>query len=294
MAKSATTSPFPTEIILAAAETNTVVGSTGLNGNSGATDGSDGDHFTVTVPAGQRLTLSVQNFGFSGPDPGSSFIAYAPGAALSALIPTSIDAYALFDSTGLTWRDPGNAPINAPVLGPGTYAFWIQETVDTVVNYELNFVLSPSLPQFITYQGRIDDNNGLPSGQRQFKFALVDETGATTFWAHDGTTSGEPTTAINLGVNQGLFSVALGNTSLTGMTEALDPGIFDQGASVFLRIWYSSAAGNPFEQLSPDVRLTSVPYALNAVTADTANHRRHRHDGRDRRRRFDHRSQAGR
>jgi hypothetical protein len=72
-------------------------------------------------------------------------------------------------------------------------------------------------PSVVSYQGRVTVDGAAFSGQGFFKFALVNGTGTTTYWSNDGTSSGgdEPTNGTPLPVSNGLFTVLLGDTSLT-------------------------------------------------------------------------------
>src|SRR3954452_6384025 len=85
------------------------------------------------------------------------------------------------------------------------------------------------VPQLVNYQGRV--TAGSPAvnfnGAGQFKFALVNAAGTTTFWSNDGTSTGgnAPINAVALTVSNGLFSLLLGDTTLTNMST-LPVGVF--------------------------------------------------------------------
>ena len=64
-------------------------------------------------------------------------------------------------------------------------------------------------------------------------------------------------------VRQGLFSVNLGETSLSNMTAVMPPCIFTN-SDVRLRIWFSDGA-SAFQQFYPDQRLTAAGYAMMAA-----------------------------
>ena len=55
--------------------------------------------------------------------------------------------------------------------------------------------LQAQVPQIIGYQGRVAVDGVNFDGSGQFKFALVNPTGSTTFWSNDGTSTAgsEPT-----------------------------------------------------------------------------------------------------
>jgi len=122
-------------------------------------------------------------------------------------------------------------------------------------------------PQVVSYQGLVTINDATYTGTGYFKFAVVNATGDTTYWANDATASGEPTNAVQLTVSSGLFNVLLGDTSLTNMT-ALPASAFD-GVERYLRVWFSSD-GSAYTLLAPDRRIAAVPYALQAEEAKNA------------------------
>lgn len=118
------------------------------------------------------------------------------------------------------------------------------------------------VPGIITYQGRVTSHDTNFTGLGQFKFALVRPgLGTTTLWSQDGNDT--PTTVIPVPVTNGLFTVALGDTSIAGMENPIPPEAFDSSI-VRLRIWFNDGATG-FAQLAPDQRLTSVGYAMRAA-----------------------------
>ncbi len=124
------------------------------------------------------------------------------------------------------------------------------------------------VPPLLNFQGRIVIGGASYNGAGQFQFALVDGAGANTFWSNDGTSSGgrEPTAAIALTLTNGLYAVLLGDTTVAGMTQPLNPSVFTN-ADVRLRVWFNDGT-HGFEQLAPDQRIAPVGYTL---VADTAN-----------------------
>ncbi len=124
-------------------------------------------------------------------------------------------------------------------------------------------------PSMVSYQGQVTVGGSAYDGTGFFKFALVNAAGTATYWSNDGTSSSgeEPTNSTPLPVANGLFNVLLGDTTLTNMTQALGTAAFD-GTTRYLRVWFSADNIN-FEQLDPDQRIASVPYALQAANADT-------------------------
>lgn len=143
----------------------------------------------------------------------------------------------------LTWAAPGAAP-RAPGSAPG----------------------------MVSYQGEVRLGGDPYAGNGYFKFAVVNAAGDATYWSNDGSSTGggEPTAAVQLSVSGGVFGVLLGDTSLSGMTQALTADVFSQ-ADRYLRVWFSSD-NTTFSMLTPDTRIAAVPYALQAqeaVDADT-------------------------
>ena len=116
------------------------------------------------------------------------------------------------------------------------------------------------VPQIINYQGRVLAGSTNFTGSGQFKFALVNTAGTTTFWSNDNTSvnGGEPTSAVSLGVSNGLYSVLLGDTDLTNMT-AIPASVFNN-SDVRLRVWFNDGTHGS-QLLSPDQRIASVGYA---------------------------------
>jgi hypothetical protein len=88
---------------------------------------------------------------------------------------------------------------------------------------------------------------------------------ANTFWSNDGTSGSglPPASAVPLSVTKGLYSVLLGDTTLSNMI-ALPPTVFTN-SDVRLRVWFNDGTSG-FQQLSPDQRLAAVGYAFMAGT----------------------------
>lgn len=87
----------------------------------------------------------------------------------------------------------------------------------------------------------------------------------STFWSNDGTSANgsEPAAAVDLTVSNGLFTVALGDTTLPNMA-ALDTSVFAH-LGLQLRIWFNDGSQGSVA-LSPPQPLTTVPYALNLAS----------------------------
>jgi len=119
-------------------------------------------------------------------------------------------------------------------------------------------------PAVVAYQGEVRVDDAPYTDDGYFKFAVVSAAGSTTYWSNDGISTGgdEPTAAVQLTVNEGLFSVLLGDTILDGMEQPLTAGVFSE-PDRYLRVWFSSD-DITFDQLTPDTRIAAVPYALQA------------------------------
>jgi Chaperone of endosialidase len=117
------------------------------------------------------------------------------------------------------------------------------------------------VPLLLNYQGRVVVGTTNFNGTGQFKFALVNTNGTTTFWSNDGTSTAgsQPTSAVSLAVSNGLYSVLLGDTTLANMTATI-PGNLFNNLDVRLRVWFNDGT-NGSQLLSPDQRIGSVGYA---------------------------------
>lgn len=123
--------------------------------------------------------------------------------------------------------------------------------------------LTAQVPQIINYQGRVAVGDPAVNfdGSGAFKFALVNTDGTTSYWSNDGTGGNtEPATAVTLPVTKGLYSVLLGDTTLTNMT-AIPPTVF-ANADVRLRVWFDDGTANGSQLLTPDQRIAAVGYAM--------------------------------
>src|SRR5687767_3327483 len=111
-----------------------------------------------------------------------------------------------------------------------------------------------SLPMNV--QGRVTVDGLVFNGIGKFKFALVHSNGRFVLWTHDGTSGGQnfqPTGSVDLNVVKGLYSVLLGDATIPGMTQPIDPNIFSN-PDVRLRIWFDDGE-HGFQQLAPDQRV---------------------------------------
>ena len=119
----------------------------------------------------------------------------------------------------------------------------------------LSVLFVPSLraqtvPQLLNYQGRVAVGGTNFSGTGQFRFALVNANGSQTYWSNDGTSSAgsQPTAAVSLTVANGLYSVLLGDASITNMTAV--PATVFTNADVRLRVWFNDGT-NGSQLLTP-------------------------------------------
>ncbi|MDP0492191.1 MAG: hypothetical protein Q7Q71_14170 [Verrucomicrobiota bacterium JB023] len=84
--------------------------------------------------------------------------------------------------------------------------------------------------------------------------------GEEAIWANDSdfnTALTEPGSFVTISVQDGLFSTRLGGSGMVSLPSYLD----HFRPNLALRVWFA-APDQPFEQLSPDTQLGSVPFAL--------------------------------
>lgn len=124
--------------------------------------------------------------------------------------------------------------------------------------------LHAGLPRLLTVQGRLNVGGTDFNGTGHFKFALVDGDTDAILWSNSpmDEPSAQPQDAVELSVQGGLYSVALGDSDLQHMA-AIDVSHLDH-PHVRVRMWFS-ADGTEFHLLSPDQRLTAVAYAVLAA-----------------------------
>src|SRR5690242_8323465 len=118
-------------------------------------------------------------------------------------------------------------------------------TLTTLLGVAFLAWLVPSLqgqiPQIMNYQGRVVVGTTNFNGTGQFRFALVNAAGTTTYWSNDGTSvnGSQPTNAVSLTVTNGLYSVLLGDTTIANMTVAIPTSAFSN-SDVRLRVWFNN------------------------------------------------------
>jgi hypothetical protein len=135
-------------------------------------------------------------------------------------------------------------------------------------------VQGQTVPLKINYQGVVREAGQLITGNGEFRFAVLDNgTPQKILWSNDGSKNGleataanVPTNPVTLAVKEGIYSVTLGDATLTNMTEISVP-VFRDNSQTFLRVWFNKPGGTA-ELMQPDVQLVSVPYAYRAGSAD--------------------------
>ena len=123
-------------------------------------------------------------------------------------------------------------------------------------------VTSPNfhVPHIINYEGWVESGAVNFDGTGQFKFALVNHPASTTYWSNDNTSvaGSEPVTSVSIPVSDGLYSVMLGQTTLTAI-----PNAAFRHHDVRLRVWFNDGI-HGFRHITPDERFVAVPYAMQA------------------------------
>ena len=119
------------------------------------------------------------------------------------------------------------------------------------------------VPQLINYQGRVAVGGTNFDGTGQFKFALVNADGGTTYWSNDGTSTAgsQPVDAVSLPVGKGIYAVLLGDATIPHMTVV--PATVFTNNDVRLRVWFNDGT-HDWQQLTPDQRIAAVGYAMMA------------------------------
>ena len=114
--------------------------------------------------------------------------------------------------------------------------------------------LHAQVPRLINYQGRIAAGGVNFEGSAQFKFAIADAAGTTSYWSNDGTSiaGSEPAAAVMLTVTGGQYLVLPGDASLPNMTAIPESGFINP--DLFLRVWFNDGTNGP-QHVTPDQRL---------------------------------------
>jgi formylglycine-generating enzyme required for sulfatase activity len=124
-------------------------------------------------------------------------------------------------------------------------------------------------PETLSYASRITVDGQPYDGTGQFKFALVSPGAVATYWKNAGSGPGEPSAAVSLQVNAGVYAVRLGDLSIPNMA-ALSGSLFQTHGDIHLRVWFRAGSSGAFDLLSPDQPIGSVAYALSAARAQVA------------------------
>jgi N-acetylneuraminic acid mutarotase len=126
------------------------------------------------------------------------------------------------------------------------------------------------VPEIIRYQSTLAVGGTNFHGAGYFKFALIDPSADRTYWSNDGTSEfgREPQNGLEVDVNQGLYEVFLGDTTLSNMV-ALPSAVFTNN-SVYVRAWFSTGS-TAYQAIEPDQIIPAVGYAMmSANVADGA------------------------
>ena len=139
------------------------------------------------------------------------------------------------------------------------------------------YASAETIPLMIPHTGTIKVNGTPFNGMGQFKFAITNGHSecATSppgslckfHWTNDNRSpngTGEPENFVTIFVNNGIFAVRLGDTTLTHM-QTIPTAVFENAAT-HLRVWFNDGAKGS-QWLSPDRPLAAVPYAYHAETA---------------------------
>src|SRR5262245_9138010 len=104
-----------------------------------------------------------------------------------------------------------------------------------------------------TYQGKLTDQGNAANGQYQVEFKLFDSVSG-------GSQIGSTISDVDITVTQGIFTTQLDFGSAA----------FAAGQNLFIEISVRRNSGESYVGLSPRQRVTSTPYAVKALLADTA------------------------
>lgn len=129
------------------------------------------------------------------------------------------------------------------------------------------------VPLEVSHQGAIAVFGERFTGEGGFRFALIDPGTDEYLWVNDASVVFHPDPPVNgvdLEVVNGVYQVDLGDTLLTNMT-AIPAAVFSENANVVLRVWFDDQQGNGVHPLSPDLKITASPYAVQASTSEQLN-----------------------
>ncbi|MEM9418701.1 MAG: PEP-CTERM sorting domain-containing protein [Planctomycetota bacterium] len=116
---------------------NTIIGSTGTTGGSGATNGSDADYFTFNLATGLGIdSIVVDSYTSTGNAGDSAFVGHVASNSFTGQAIGDVDSFMLFNNTTPDL-------FNITPLGDGDQAIWIQQTSNGVWEYQLTFNVIP-------------------------------------------------------------------------------------------------------------------------------------------------------
>ncbi len=141
-----------------------------------------------------------------------------------------------------------------------SFANWLTRLFVLVCAILATSQTSWGLPSEVSYQGQLKSDGALYNGTANMKFVILD--GSTSLWSNDGSSvdGSQPTNAVAVPVDAGVFTVRLGVPPMIPLT----PAVFEGSSNPVLRVWASD--GGVFEQLSPDQPLSSVPFAFQSTS----------------------------
>ena len=144
----------------------------------------------------------------------------------------------------------------------GTDLSWIACLAAVSVLAIAPIASAQAVPPIVSYQGPLLSEGTPYDGTAKFKFAIVDEASGITVWSNDGSSTNgeEPDGAIDLVVDQGIFSVGLGSPPMVALTAE---SLWSAEVPV-LRVWVET--DGTFDQI-PDQTFASGAFTLNAVAA---------------------------
>ncbi len=120
----------------------------------------------------------------------------------------------------------------------------------------LSAAYADSTPVIVSFQGQLREN-GIPvSGNKTMHFRILDVS-SNVIWQSNATLTNQVTVT----VTNGIYTVGLGDTSLSNMAALLSSDL-DQNKKLFLRVRVG------IEDLSPDILLSAVPFAYIAKQAE--------------------------
>lgn len=130
-----------------------------------------------------------------------------------------------------------------------------------------------AVPDFFTYQGRLEQSGLAYTGDALFRFAVVTSTGGVLY-TNDGSAGPQPSQGVARSVDRGVFTVQVGSPASPG--EPMQPipaGVFAD-LRTFLRVWVAAPTTAPVEELIAQTvpvphahQFSAVPYSQTAQRA---------------------------